>query len=532
VGVNVLRTRTTGAANALILLVILVAVYLLGTRVFTRLDLTENREYTLSPATQRVLSRLDDVVNVKVYFSKELPPYFATLDRQVKDLLDEYRAHGGDKVKIEFIDPASDPALETSMQRMGIPKLQLTRYEKERAEAMSAYLGIAVQYQDKNEVIPVVQSTDRLEYDLTAAMVKVSSQRKTVGLATVGSASLPQDFGQLQDLLRQQYTPRVVDLAQGPIPPDVTTLVVRDEDALTDQALYRIDQFLMKGGKILFLAGGVNVDMTSLYARDRQPRVGPLLKDYGVEVGKGLVVDAQSPLVGFDVGLFFPLTVRYPWFPQVVKEGLSAQNPITSTLQTLVLPWTSPLVPTTVDTSGGASVSLEVLARSSPKSFPAQAPYDLNPQSKLLPPPSGMDPQDMAVALTGKFPSHWRGGAAVPGDSLGTAVKGPELSPETQVVVVGSDHFISDRFLQQFPSNGIFLANVVDWMTLGNDLIAIRSRGATTRPLKEIDDAKRGALKTLAIFPVPVLVILFGLGRAQLMRARRRRYAAEFGRGA
>jgi ABC-type uncharacterized transport system involved in gliding motility auxiliary subunit len=466
-----------------------------------------------------------------VYFSKELPPYFATLDRQVKDLLDEYRAHAGNKVQVEFIDPGSDPALEASMQRMGIPKLQLTRYEKERAEAMSAYLGIAVQYQDKNEVIPVVQSTERLEYDLTAALVKVSTERHSVGIVSALGAP-PEDQRQLEQILQQQYVPRPVDLAQGDVPPGITTLIVRDEDALTETALARIDRFLMGGGKALFLAGAVDVSLTTLYARDRESKLGPLLRDYGVSMEPGLVVDAQAPLVGFDVGLFFPLTVRYPWFPQVVKEGLSASNPITSDLQSVVLPFASPLRPVPVDSAAGASVNAEVLARSSPNSFVAQAPYDLNPQGRLAPPPTGMAPQAMAVALSGRFPSHWRGGRPLPADTLGTATRGPEISPETQMVVVGSTQFLSDRFLQQFPANGVFFANIVDWMTLGNDLIAIRSRGESARPLKEIDDAKRGAYKVLATVAVPILVVVFGLVRAQLGRARRRRYAVEFGKAA
>ena len=187
---------------------------LLSSRVFTRLDLTENREYTLSSSTKSILGRLDDVVNINVYFSKDLPTYFATLDRQVKDLLDEYKAHGAGRVQVEFIDPAEDPALEQSMQRLGIPKLQLTRYQKERAEVMNAYLGIAVQFEDQTEVIPVVQAAERLEYDVTAAIVKVSTEQKTVGIAVSGAG---QDTQVLSQLLQQQYLTQVVDLSTGPV---------------------------------------------------------------------------------------------------------------------------------------------------------------------------------------------------------------------------------------------------------------------------------------------------------------------------
>ena len=514
--------------SALILLVILFSVGLLASRVFTRIDLTEKKEYTLSKATKNVLDRLNDVVNIHVYFSRELPPYFATLDRQVKDFLDEYHAHAGDKVRIDYIDPAKDPALEASMQRMGIPKLQLSRMQQERAEVMTAYLGIAVQFQDKTEVIPVVQNVDKLEYDLTAALVKVSTVRQTVGIVSSSQSGIPDELKDVEKLLRDQYAPQPVNVWTGPVPKGVRTLIVKDDDSFTEAALYHIDQYLMSGGHLLCLTPGVDVNLGSLMAQNREVKLGPQLRTYGVDVKSALVVDAQAPMVGFDVGSYFPLAVRYPWFPQVVKDGLSKKNPVTSDLQSIVLPWTSPLVPEPPDSSSGAHVTAEVLAKSSARSFGASAPYDLSPQAHLALPAAGVEPQNLVVALTGKFRSHWAGKPA-PGDSLGTGKPGLALSPETQILVVGDAHFLESRFLQQFPSNGIFFSNAVDWMTLGSDLIAIRSRGQETRPLKEIGDNNKSMVKLAAILPVPILLIVFGLARGQIAKAQRRRYAIEFG---
>ena len=527
-GVSKWGKGASPVASALILLVILFSIGLLGSRVFTRIDLTQKKEYTLSKATKNVVGRLNDVVNIHVYFSRELPPYFATLDRQVKDLLDEYHAHGGDKVHIDYIDPAKDPALEASMQRMGIPKLQLSRMQQERAEVMAAYLGIAVQFQDKTEVIPVVQNVDKLEYDLTAALVKVSTERQAVGIVSSSESGVPDELKDIEKSLRDQYTVQPVNVWTGPVPEGIRTLIVKDDDSLTEAALYHIDQYLMSGGRIMFLVPGVDINMNSLMAQNREIKLGPQLHTYGVDVKTSLVVDAQAPMVGFDVGSFFPLAVRYPWFPQVVREGLSNKNPVTSDLQSIVLPWTSPLLPTPPDSSHGAHVNVQVLAKSSQRSFAASAPYDLSPQAHLTLPASGVEPQSLVVALSGKFPSHWAGRPA-PGDTLGTGKPGIALSPETQMIVVGTAHFLEGRFLQQFPSNAIFFANAVDWMTLGSDLIAIRSRGQETRPLKEIGDNKKTTVKMLAMLPVPLLLIVFGLARGQMAKARRRRYAVEFG---
>ncbi len=513
--------------RTLIVLLILVSVGLLGSRFATRLDLTQNKEFTLSGSTGNVLERLDDLVNVKVYFSKNLPSYLATLDRQVKDLLDEYEAAANGRLTVEFIDPDEDPALAQSVQMMGIPKLQLSQYQEERAEVMTAFLGIAVQYEDQTEVIPIVQNITRLEYDLTSAIVKVSTDERTVGIAVTGAAA--QNAQVFEQVLGEQYTTRAVDLNAAEVPFDITTLVVIDDDTWSDEALYRIDQFVMRGGRLLAFANAVNVDLNTLQARPRQVRMGELLRSYGVEVLSTLVVDAQAPLVSFDVGFVIPLSLRYPWFVQSLDTGLSRDNAITSDLQSLVLPWTSPLRLSAPD-SGGA-VSAEVLARSSERSFAKSAPWDLNPQSKVTP-PDAFEAQDLAVALSGSFTSRWADGSPVPGDTTGTAAAGPQTSPETRIVVVGSWNLVDGRFLQQYQNNALFLANAVDWMTLGTDLIEIRSRAAVDRPLREVDEDRRGLLKALAVFAVPFLVTAFGILRWRWQGAKRRRDAVEFGGGA
>lgn len=519
-------TRGNTLVSALFIFVIIVAVNLLGMRFFQRWDLTENREYTVSQATKRVIDRLDDLVNVKVYFSKDLPPYLATLDRQVKDLLDEYRARSSN-LMVEFLDPAADPVSEQAVQAMGIPKVQLNIIQRDKAEVTGAYLGIAVQYRDKTEVLPVVQTLNNLEYDLTAAIVKVSSEPKTVGVAGSGEMSLNQGLQGLQEILGRQYELRPVSLSSGPVPDDVSTLIVIDHDDLSEEALYRVDQFVMGGGRLLALAPGVQIAQGTLNARDRQVKLGPVLRTWGVGVRNALVADGQAAMATFSQG-YMQFTVPYPWWPRVGAEGLSADHPVTATLDALVLPWASPLELVPADSAGGAAIEVTELVRSSERSFSATMPYDLNPQGRVRPPQDGTEPQLLGVALTGRFPSHWRG-QGVPGDTLGTAPAPLELSPETQVVVIGCPRVAEDMFLGQFPSNAVFLANVVDWMTLGNDLIAIRSRGAAMRPLREVEDGKRNLLKTAAILGVPVLVVIGGLARLRWRKVRRRLDAASYG---
>ena len=183
-----MKGKTYGGSilvEVIIVVAILAIVNLISLNFFARADLTENKRYSISQSTKDVLRELDDVINIKVYFSKKLPPYLTTLTRQVRDVLDEYRAYAGRNLVIYFEDPTDDPELQRRVHSLGIPPVQLNIIEKDKAEVMNAYLGIAVLFEDRSEVIPVVQNANNLEYDLTSAIVKVASdERRTVGFLT------------------------------------------------------------------------------------------------------------------------------------------------------------------------------------------------------------------------------------------------------------------------------------------------------------------------------------------------------------
>ena len=134
------RTASYGAGvlvSALIVLCILIVVNYLSSLYFTRADLTEEKEFTISDPTKVVLASLEDLVTIQVFFSKELPTYVMPLRTQVEDLLEEYKAYSGGNLQVEYIDPEDDPELGQKMQFMGIPPVQLNIYEKDKAEIIS-----------------------------------------------------------------------------------------------------------------------------------------------------------------------------------------------------------------------------------------------------------------------------------------------------------------------------------------------------------------------------------------------------------
>ena len=145
-------------ATAYVLLTIgaVVAINLIATRVFGRLDLTENKVYTLSPASKDIVRTLPDYLTVKAYISKDLPPELATVSRYVRDLLDEYRTYSKGKLRFEAFDPGSDKKIEDEAGQCKVQRLQVQVLHEQKFEVGAYYLGLCFQYQGKDEAIPEI----------------------------------------------------------------------------------------------------------------------------------------------------------------------------------------------------------------------------------------------------------------------------------------------------------------------------------------------------------------------------------------
>jgi ABC-type uncharacterized transport system involved in gliding motility auxiliary subunit len=129
----------------------------------------------------------------------------------------------------------------------------------------------------------------------------------------------------------------------------------------------------------------------------------------------------------------------------------------------------------------------------------------------------------MAVLLGGSFQSYFSGmPAPEPGDTVepwvGTKL---DASPETRIIVIGSSRFIQSDYLSQYPENGTFFLNAVDWLTLGESLIGIRSRVVTARPLKEIGEGAKSSVRFASTFGIPIILIVWGLVRRYMRTSRR-----------
>lgn len=509
-----------GAVTSVPLIVaIIVAVNLIGLFVFTRFDITDERIFSLSDASKRLAESLDDPVVCKLYFSEDIPAPYNANARYLKDQLYEYRAYSRGQLRFEFIDPVKTDR-EQEAQTLGIPPLQVQAIEKDKMELKKVYMGLAFLYEDKKEVIPVVQSTRNLEYEISSAIRKVTSEKiPVVGLlAGHGEPERANGLEVLSQVMEQLFEVRPIRIVPGELidsKVDVL-LILGPTESMGSWDQYAIDQFLMRGGRMAAFYDPVAAVIQEQQAMDRQSNWPGFLGYYGAGFTQALVIDSRCARIGVTQQqgyLRFQNVVEYPYMPQVSQ--FNPDHLVGKDLEAVDFPFVSPLDSTRVD---GTRMTFTPICWSSERSGLRRAPYDISAMQQFRQTDFNEPGQILAAAITGTFTSAFPDGP--PADSMiNSAVLPPTLREvaDNRIIVVGDADCASDNGMRN-PANAAFVLNIVDWLSQEEGLIAIRSRNVAARPLDEVSDGNRTLIKYANVFGPPLLVIMFGLWHWQSRR--------------
>lgn len=499
------RSWRTLRVGILGILLICVAVNLLGRHIRGRLDLTPGKAYTLSSTTRSVLGDLDDLVTIKFFSSRELPPQVDLVKRDVEDLLADYAAAAGDNLQLlRFSPSAADPEAQAEAERMGIPAIQFNVLGQDEFQVKQGYLGIAIQYAEQTANVPFVRQTDDLEYRLTSAvLVLTNPARNTVGFLTGhGEAAIEGEASGLAETLRQSYKVTPVDIAQdsAEIADSVRVLIVQGPQApLSEAEGTKLRTFLASGGNMLLMMQQVTIDETQLFPNPQpHPVLDGLLADYSVGIPDGMVMDLRSSgrvTLPSSSGLSY--VVPYPLWPIVLPASAHA---MVEGLNGVLLPWASPLDLSAADTS-----TVTPLLATTEFGQHLTGFHPINPQSDWNSMASDLRPQPVAAAILPRLA----------GDASGSARE----SAGGRLVLVGDADFASNRFLGGEAGNIVFLTNAVDWLAQDEALIQIRSKLRRSPPLLYASVGMRDAAKYGNLIGVPLLFVLIGA----LRLARRRR---------
>lgn len=473
---------------------ILIVLNFFSYQLFYRFDLTEQKDYSLSETSIKTARGIDDIVNIKVYFSKELPSQYIGLPQEVTDILDEYQNYSKGKIRVESIDPKDSSEIKNELQTKGIPELQFNVLEKDKYQVVKGYLGIVMSYGDKNEIIPVVQDSNNLEYQITSNLIKLTSATMPVigYVSSNGTLDAEKDISRAYKALNDLYEIKNVDLAgEGKIDENIDTLVIagpKEKFSLDSQKL--IDKFIMKGGSALFLLDPVKVD-TDLTASKNDPGLDKMLESYGFKVKKDLVLDVSNGQASFNQG-YMTFMMDYPYWVKVLKGGFDSNNPVTAKLETLVLPWVSHLE---IINDIVKDNKISYLLKSTNRAWLQKDSLNLSPQQDYGSVKAGQ--YNLAVSNFGKFKSAF----------------GRETVADARIIVVSDSDFLKDNFIDS--GNGLaFFQNMVDSLSMDEALINIRAKGVTNHPiLKNLTDNEKISLRYLNVFGVTVAVVGFGLFR-------------------
>jgi gliding-associated putative ABC transporter substrate-binding component GldG len=499
-----------------IVLAILIVLNIISIRIFARFDLTRNSQFTLSEANK---------VTVRAYFTEDLPAPYNNNRRALLDELNDYRAYARGNFQFEFIDPSGEKG-EMDAQQQGVAPLQVQVIKEDKAQVQRAYMGMVFLYEDKKEVIPVIQNLSTLEYEISSTIKRLTSKsQKKIGFLTGQGEPALTELRGVQDPMRKQYEFTTVDVSKStPVPQDVNALVVlAPTGPFTEPQKFQIDQYIMRGGRVAFLLNKVDATLQRQYGRSIDLHLDDMLAAYGLRLNTDLVRDAQCAnisLVQQQAGFSIQSQVPFPYLPLV--SNFSKGNAMVKDLQGVILFFTS-----SVDTEriGQLGLNAEILMRSSKQSGRLTGMFMYDPLQHYVRSDFEESGIPLAAIVQGHFTSLYQG-KPVPPDTSAGALPLPSspigTSPETRIVLVGDGDFIRDQYAGGNKDNVTFFANMIDYLVDDAGLITIRTKEAINPPLDPVADATKKVVKYADMGVPPLLVIGYGLLRWRMRKARKK----------
>ncbi|MGE0225788.1 MAG: Gldg family protein [Acetobacteraceae bacterium] len=490
-----------------------------------QVDVTRSGLYTLSSGTKQILAGLKEPITLRMFYSRRLGstvPVYGTFADQVREMLQNYAAVSNGKIRLEFYDPepfsdTEDRALAYGLQ--GVPLDQ---------GGAQVYFGLAgTNLQDDERTIPFFQPDRQrfLEYDLTKLVYELSNpKRPVVGvmsslmldgdprmmMMTRGQGPAGQPFASMQ-VLRQTNTVKTVPTDAQVIDPDIEVLLVAQAQNLSEATQYAIDQFVMRGGRLMVMVDPWSEAMASTPSPTGQPptdassNLKKLFDAWGIEFDPTRVVGdltgAWRVRASPDERL---QSVNYvAWFN--IRDGLNHDDPATVDLTQVTVASAGAL-----KKAESAQVEFTPLLSSSPRSGMIPVEQVKMPQpAKILADfkPEG-GPRVIAARVRGVLKSAFSGPPDLPADQKRPenfpAYKAQTDGPANLVLVADSD-ILADRFwvriadffghqtMTPFADNGPFVANLVGTLSGGDALIGLRSRGDTNRPFVLVNEIQSDA---------------------------------------
>ncbi|MDT8392848.1 MAG: gliding motility-associated ABC transporter substrate-binding protein GldG [Bacteroidales bacterium] len=548
-------------------LVIIVFINIIAAQLYTRIDLTAEKRYTISENTREMLSQLDDIVFFQVYLEGDLAPRYKRLQKATREMLDEFRVYS-DKVQFEFINPSTteDPKeryeVHENLKSRGIIPAEIRQDDAEGVKFQLIFPGAIISYRSKelplqllrpelgaSEDEMVNRAIENIEYNLAYAIKLLTNEQKPKIAFIEGHGELNQiETADISRALSENYiVERVrlnerVNVLTERVESDSTqqmiirnkfkAIIIADPDSVfSEKDKFIIDQYIMHGGKVLWLVDPVFASMDSLQfggatmGITNNIHLDDQLFKYGVRLNTDLIMDLMALPIPVTTGSVAgkPQFDFFPWyfFPLVSPQ---INHPVVSNLNAVMTNFVS-----SIDTIRIPDVKKTFLLHSSPYARRMNAPVYINLDIMGLEPDQNLYNEQfipVAVLLEGQFSSLYTNRLA-PSLAYSKEIGFVEKSKPTSMIVVADGNIIRnqlhyrdgyalplgyDQYTDQTFGNKKFILNAVDYLTEGSEIISIRSRNIQLRLLDNTRLKGNEVMwKLINVAVPPLLVILFGI---------------------
>lgn len=508
--------------TSLLLIAIFAAVTLLANKALTgaRLDLTENKLFTLAEGTKTVTGNLSDPVDLTFVYTRSVGQEFPAVRAyavRVQELLDAYVASSNGKLRLRVIDPAPFSEAEDEALAAGLVAVDTNGSDP-------LYFGLIGRNSvDDERVIPFLapEQETRLEYDLTRLIARLDrSAPARIGLISTlpGMIAVTDEAG--YTVLREMN--KTFDVETLPddflsIPDDIDVLFLAHAPDLSDWQMWQIDQFLLRKGRALMLVdpatktapGDGPFGMTNRRIRSD---LGVFSTSFGVALDRPAIADTQTALtIEAPAGEGRTTILQHPLFLSIPPALMSRENVLTSDLRRAV----NLGAPGRFILPSTETLNREILIESGPTPSiidPAQAAIDMQPDAVIAAYEAGREPAALALNLTGPLTTAFPAGRPpidVPDDPiLADFARGAEneaadhLSTsdiDAQIILVADADLLDDGLYMNlqtglpFADNASFILNALDSLSGGSDLMSLRARSPGLRPMRRVENMRNAA---------------------------------------
>lgn len=465
---------------------IVIIINLMSTKIFTRLDFTQDERYTLSKATKDIIKNLDSPVTLTAYFSEKIPARAKGMKEDFEDILEEYASISGGNIVYEFIDPASDPKLEQEVMQQGIMPRNINVREKDKMTVQKIYMGVVVKKDDRSEVIAFVRPEASMEYDLSTSIKKIAViDKEIIGFVNgFGSPDLNQ-FSQAVRELSILYNVESVTITDTSDLRKYKTLVVNSpKDSLPDYYFNKLDQFLAMGKNIMINYDRVKGELQQQRGESVNTGLETWLLKKGIQIEEAFAIDANCASITIQQKQGYMTMMSQKEFPFIPILKNFTDHSITSGIENVMFEFASP-----INFKGDTTSKFTPLVKTSERAGTMSTPAYFNVQRNWK--RQDFDKKDLVV------------GAALEGKLEGNV-------DSKLVVFSDGDYAISGQRGKQ-PDNINLMVNSIDWLSDDTGLITLRTKTITSRPIETLEDLEKSLLKYLN-FLLPILLIIgFGI---------------------